>query len=212
MSEKPLHSIGSARESTLPSPQKTPDSANVELISDRRAMLLNWYKMNGAHFTATTCNRLVHQLKLHMEGKDLAQTAYLKAMRIIDQYDPAAGNFDQWLVTIARTQAIDAQRLNKNKGLPPDSDTYDFVGIADHIADDAPSPETLLNQKRAVEKARQLLADLPADEQAVVRAHHLKGDTNSQISADTGIPEGTVKGRIDRGMKKIKKKYVEKGL
>jgi RNA polymerase sigma-70 factor (ECF subfamily) len=52
-------------------------------------------------------------------------------------------------------------------------------------------------------EVREAVAQLPADEQEVVRLQHLDGFTHAQIAARLGVAVGTVKSRSFRAHKRL---------
>ncbi len=126
-------------------------------------------------------------------AEDLLQEAYTKVWNRAAGYDPEKGSPMVWLSFIARNSAIDRVRARSRRPV-----------VCDHplvmIADDADlSDERMIREEEADSLWREIdgLAD---PEQTYIRNAYLHGLTYSQVAEKAGVPLGTVKTRIRRGL------------
>lgn len=122
---------------------------------------------------------------------------YVTIWKRAGAFDPGRGDALPWLSTIARNRAIDHRRK---------ADRHPAVaatGIPEQV-DLAPlASETLL----ADEDARRLhicMEGLTADQRDVIRIAFFDGVTYAELAHRRGIPEGTVKSWIRRGLSRLK--------
>ena len=144
--------------------------------------------------------RLVYAVAYKVLGdrglaEEATQQAFLKAWR-------AAGSFDEdrelgpWLAAIARRVAIDVYRREAIRSADP----LETVSPGDPALASAPeSAEAVYN----IWEVRRAVAELPEDEQEVVRLQHFEGLTHEQIAQQLNLPVGTVKSRSFRAHKRL---------
>jgi RNA polymerase sigma-70 factor (ECF subfamily) len=128
-------------------------------------------------------------------AEEATQQAFLKAWR-------AAGSFDEdrelgpWLAAIARRVAIDVYRREAIRSADP----LETVSPGDPALASAPeSAEAVYD----IWEVRRAVAELPEDEQEVVRLQHFEGLTHEQIAQQLNLPVGTVKSRSFRAHKRL---------
>ena len=138
--------------------------------------------------------RILHDRE---EAEDVLQEAFLQVWRRAADFDETRGRAFTWLVTIARSRALDRlrssgsrTRLAEEAALIP----HDEVGDA---AQDAVKSET----GSIVRKA---LAELPEEQQKTLFLAYFEGLTQTEIAARLGDPLGTVKTRMRSGMIKLR--------
>jgi RNA polymerase sigma-70 factor (ECF subfamily) len=147
---------------------------------------------------------MVHGLALRIvrdpgTAEEVVIDVYAQAFRQADSYDPLRGNPWAWLLTMARTRAIDRVRAERNRGrhqgpLDPGVELPSFD----------PDPEAV---SRATERSRLVhaaLAKLSQDQRQVIEIAYFSGLTHSEIAARLGQPIGTVKTRIRTGMMRLR--------
>ncbi len=144
--------------------------------------------------------RLVYAVSLRVLGdrglaEEATQQAFVKAWRAAQSFDESR-ELGPWLAAIARRVAIDVHR---REAVRP-SDPLESVPAGDPALIATPhSAETIYD----VWEVRQAVAQLPHDEQEVVRLQHMDGFTHTQIAERLGIAAGTVKSRSFRAHKRL---------
>lgn len=128
-------------------------------------------------------------------AEDAAQETFVKAWKNFRRYDPARP-FLPWLLQIARNTANDA--LRRKRPLPfsrlmrrnTDGEETPFEDL---IADDAPLPPELFEQKELGRKVAGALAALPERDRAVLIMRYEEALPFEDIAAALGSPMNTVK-------------------
>ena len=134
----------------------------------------------------------------HDEAEDLTQEIFLKVFRSLEKFHRDA-DFSTWLSSVARNYCIDRYRAGKRER---------EVVVEDLVAFDL-APARSGNPYRALEDRdrRSLLRrglDLlaPKLREAVV-LRDLLGLSYQEMAERLGLPEGTVKSRINRGREEL---------
>lgn len=130
-------------------------------------------------------------------AQDVLQEVYTKVWNRAEGFDPEAGSPIIWLRSIARNSAIDRVRA---QGRRP---TVSDISL-DSIADDAELPDERLIREEGTEHLIRQVDQLSDPEQTFIRNAYLRGLTYSQVAAEAGVPLGTVKTRIRRGLKVLR--------
>jgi RNA polymerase sigma factor (sigma-70 family) len=128
-------------------------------------------------------------------AEEATQQTFVKAWRAAQTFDDRR-ELGPWLAAIARRVAIDVHRREAIRTTDP----LESVSPGDPALVSAPpSAETTYD----VWEVREAVAQLPADEQEIVRLQHLDGFTHAQIAERLGIAVGTVKSRSFRAHKRL---------
>lgn len=131
-------------------------------------------------------------------AEDAAQDAFLRLWRHPAGYDPGRGDLGAYVAIMARSRAIDLWRSERSL-----ERATDRLGAVSRRDPGPPDPEeSALGAARDAE-LRRAVARLPdAQREALVLAHW-GGMTMAEIAARTGVPLGTVKGRLRLGLEKL---------
>jgi RNA polymerase sigma-70 factor (ECF subfamily) len=133
------------------------------------------------------------------DAADVLQDVFWEAWRGATAYDPARGSPEAWMLTRARTRAIDrvraVRRRNETLGSPVDEALA--VAPAEAGGDAAERAE----DRGLVTAALDRLP--PAQRQAIELAYYA-GLTQTEIATRLGQPLGTVKTRIRLGLDRLR--------
>ncbi|MGI9539857.1 MAG: RNA polymerase sigma factor [Miltoncostaeaceae bacterium] len=138
---------------------------------------------------------LVGVLRDRGAAEDVLQEVFAEAWRRGRSYDPARGSAEAWIMTMAKSRAIDHLRKRVPEPREPALDQED--------------PATRADDLHERWRIAALLDRLPADEAALVRMRFHAGYSQSQIADATGTPLGTVKMRMASAMKSLRVMMVE---
>jgi RNA polymerase sigma-70 factor (ECF subfamily) len=162
------------------------EDAAIGMLHDRYARLLKALIMKVLHNEA--------------ESDDLLQEVYLEIWDRAAGYSPEKGKALSWIVTLARRRAIDRLRkreaycrmedrlLEETKRNPQDS--------VDHVEEDVEHAEMR-------EHLQRVMGALPPAQRQAIEMAYYRGLSQRDIAAETGIPLGTIKTRLELGMKKL---------
>lgn len=135
-------------------------------------------------------------------AEDVTQEAFLRAYRHAASYDPRRGSVATWLLAITRNLAIDVIRVRRARPVDPA-----VVLAAVETLDPSPGYERvaeLVDQAAANREVRAAVDVLPAEQRRAVLLAALGGLSATEVANAEGIPLGTAKARIRRGMRRLR--------
>jgi len=140
---------------------------------------------------------LVRILNSREEAEDVLQEVFLQVWRRAKDFDETRGKPFTWLVTLARSRAIDRLRSLGAR----DRVAQASVREASEEVSDA-AFDTFRSEQRAL--VTSALSQLPEEQKRPLVLAYFDGLTQSEIAANLGAPLGTVKTRMRAGMMKLR--------
>jgi RNA polymerase sigma-70 factor, ECF subfamily len=131
----------------------------------------------------------------HDEAEDLTQDIFLKIFKALKTFDRRA-NFQTWIISISRNLCIDHYRSvrKERQTIARDVDSNDLQPAT---LERGPYAQAEHQDLRA--QLRQALEALPITLRTAVVLRDLQELSYQEIADRLGLPEGTVKSRINRG-------------
>jgi RNA polymerase sigma-70 factor, ECF subfamily len=131
-------------------------------------------------------------------AEDVHQEVFLEVWRRGPSFDPGRSSLGTWMLMIARSRAIDHMR----KRVPEPRDPLGPAGVAmsEPAGDPEGSPDALVERWAMAMR----LGRLPEHEAAVLRMRFHEGLSQTEISERTGVPLGTVKTHMVRGLRRLR--------
>jgi RNA polymerase sigma-70 factor (ECF subfamily) len=128
-------------------------------------------------------------------AEDLAQDVFVKVFKSLNTFDRRA-NFHTWLVSVSRNLCIDHYRSvrKEREAIARDVDPADLAPAAP-----GRSAYAELEQRDRVQLLRAALDRLAPALRTAVMLRDVQELTYQEIADRLGLPEGTVKSRINRG-------------
>jgi len=137
-------------------------------------------------------------LRSLQEAEDVVQETFLEIWRRAGQFDDGRGSAIAWVVTIARSRAIDRLRASSVAGR-----VLGGVATGDLMGTALPSPADRVEERRDGARVATALAALPALQRETIELAYFQGLSHSEIAVKTGSPLGTVKMRVKLAMHKL---------
>ena len=149
---------------------------------------------------------LVHAIALRRLGtpqdaEDVTQQVFVRAWRGRAGLDLERGTLGAWLIGITRRQI--AERLASRRR---DFELADRVGRLSSVPPPAPAPDSVVEALAIADE----LNHLPDQVGTVVRLAFFDDLTHQQIAALTGLPLGTVKSHLRRGLERLRRQWRRK--
>jgi RNA polymerase sigma-70 factor (ECF subfamily) len=138
--------------------------------------------------------RILHS---RAEAEDVLQEVFLQAWKKASNYDEARGRPFTWLVTLARSRAIDRLRsLDSRERVAQDAAREVVEEVSDAATDAIRAEQS--------EVVRRALGELPSEQRRALELAYFEGLTQSEIAERLNSPLGTVKTRMRSGMMKLR--------
>jgi RNA polymerase sigma-70 factor (ECF subfamily) len=131
----------------------------------------------------------------HDEAEDLAQDIFLKLFKSLKTFDRRA-NFSTWLISVSRNLCIDHYRSTRREH---DLVSHDVDTATVPQPSTVESPQLLLERRDRVSLLRAALDKLAPTLRTAVILRDIQELSYHEIAEQLGVPEGTVKSRINRG-------------
>ncbi len=160
------------------------DPVAIGLVEDRYGRLLIGF--------------LSEALPDRASAEDVKQQVLLEVWRRGSSYDPKRGGLLTWIMTIARSRAIDELRRHRPEPVDP-------TEIQAGGGETEPEVERMLERWRLAD----LLDKIPREEAIALRLRFYDELAQTEIAARTGVPLGTVKTRMVRGLARLRDLMVE---
>ncbi|HXV93279.1 MAG TPA: sigma-70 family RNA polymerase sigma factor [Pseudonocardia sp.] len=134
----------------------------------------------------------------HHDAEDVTQQVFVRAWRARDTFDTARGSLGGWLVGITRRQIADrlAARDRERR-------VADRVALGTEPGPHGPVPDHVVDAVVVADEMNQL----PPQQRTVVRLAFFDDLTHQQIAALTGLPLGTVKSHLRRGLERLRRRW-----
>lgn len=130
------------------------------------------------------------------DAEDAVQEIFVDIWRSAGRFDPRQGSEKVFVATIARRRLIDRIRRGKMNHL------HDSVEALEDVKFAQPGDEGEVAVE--AERAAQVVAKLRPEQRKVLRMGLLEGMTHSEIARATGMPLGTVKTQMRRGLIQVR--------
>jgi len=131
------------------------------------------------------------------DAEDLTQEIFIKIFQILKTYDAAQGTFSTWLNRIARNHLVDHYRRTRKDRLT--SALEDDAGQLEEKTSPGAGPLGQVESRERKELLQAALERLSPDMREAVILRDLQDLDYEEIAQILGVPQGTVKSRINRG-------------
>ncbi|MEU8238463.1 sigma-70 family RNA polymerase sigma factor [Actinoplanes missouriensis] len=130
------------------------------------------------------------------DAEDVTQVTFVAAWTGRDGFDPQRGTMLGWLLGIARRKAVDRIRSAAR-----DQRTAETVQAQPPAAEE--SPERIVDRLLVADE----LERLPDEQRRTLELAFFDDLTHPQIAEATGLPLGTVKSHLRRGMANLRRRW-----
>lgn len=145
-------------------------------------------------------------LKSADDVEDVVEETFWQAWRQAQRYTAARGSVQTWLLTIARTRALDRLRASRRLREESIDDATATAGAGAMDEATTSSSDPLLDVEHA-ERRRLVvaaLAELPREQRETLELGYFGGLSQSEIAEQTGQPLGTIKTRMRLALLKLR--------
>jgi RNA polymerase sigma-70 factor (ECF subfamily) len=128
-------------------------------------------------------------------AEEVVQDTFWQVWRQAPRFDPERGPAKAWVMTIARSRALDALRRIEPNQYELEPETLELIEASD---DDI--PPDLLAAAQQVDRLGTALASLDPIPRQLVSLAFFRGLSHDEIAEYSGLPLGTVKSHIRRAL------------
>jgi RNA polymerase sigma factor (sigma-70 family) len=132
------------------------------------------------------------------DAEDVTQVTFVAAWTGRDGFDPQRGTILGWLLGIARRKTVDRIRAAAR-----DQRTTETVQIQPAATTAEESPEGVVDRLVVADEMKRL----PEEQRRTLELAFFDDLSHPQIAAVTGLPLGTVKSHIRRGMANLRRRW-----
>ncbi len=142
--------------------------------------------------------RVIHN---DAEADDLLQEIFMEIWNQAKNFSAQKGKPLGWMITLARRRAIDGLRKKQAYARAEERLQNETEQQPDAWVLNTTEAEITLGDRRVL--IRQVIDSLPPPQQEAVELAFFRGMSQREIAAKTNTPLGTVKTRLELGLKKI---------
>lgn len=132
-------------------------------------------------------------------AKDATQNGFVLLSRFGGDVTPEA--IKSWLFKVVHREAL---RLRESQRMQPSADL-----VAESVSRHEPTPLTSLIERERIEIVRNQIAQLPPDQQVILRMRIVDERSFNEIAATLDIPLGTALSRMRLALEKLRKQNNE---
>lgn len=184
-----------------PPPQQS-DAARARLreamqrLADGDRSALEWiYQATSAKLFGI-CLRILGD---RGEAEDALQDVYVSLWQRAKNYDPERASPISWLAVFARNRAIDRLRKGKLRSAAVSVDE------ALELPDKEPLADAILESGERSARIHHCLGTLEERQQHAIRTAFFEGATYAALAEQSGVPLGTMKSWVRRGLARLKR-------
>ncbi len=139
------------------------------------------------------------------EAEDVTQEVFLRLWDQPDRFDASRGSLRSYLLAQSHGRAVDAVRSLNSRRLREERN-------AQRTATAAYDMDHEIWDLALADQVAQALGELPGEERRAIEMAYFEGHTYQEVARLLRQPEGTVKGRIRNGMRRMRDLLMAAGV
>ena len=136
------------------------------------------------------------------DAQEVLQETFVKAWSNASMFDAVRGSEAAWLISIARSRGIDKLRSRRLRS-DRENDAGREVSIQSSFVERTTGADHAIQSEQRT-AVRGALAELPEAQRVALELAYFEGLSQSEIAERLGEPLGTIKTRMQLGMKKLR--------
>jgi RNA polymerase sigma-70 factor, ECF subfamily len=138
-------------------------------------------------------------LRSPTDAEDVLQEAWLQVWKNVVTYDPRRGNVAAWLLTVARSRALDRYRSLSSRKRAEKEENVETTQPPP-----PPDPSALSVHGEMHDRVQHALGSLHPKQREVLEIAYFEGLSQSEIAERVGAPLGTVKSWTRQGLLRLR--------
>jgi len=136
------------------------------------------------------------------DAQEVLQETFVKAWTSAKMFDAVRGSEVAWLISIARSRGIDRLRSRRIR-VEREDEAGREIAVHGAFVDRSTGADHAIQAEERV-AVRGALAELPEAQRVALELAYFEGLSQSEIAARLGEPLGTIKTRMQLGMRKLR--------
>lgn len=137
-------------------------------------------------------------------AEDCLQDAFLQVWRNHGSFHAERGSVKSWLLTIVRNAAIDRHRGREGRARQDRP-----IEEVEYLLGENDDPHQQAVESLRAEQIQAAIGSLPDEQREAITLAFFNGLTHQEIAGRTGVPLGTVKGRMRLGLRKMRQQLID---
>lgn len=133
----------------------------------------------------------------HSVAEELTQDAFLKIYQNLSSYNPESGSLTNWIMRVGRNLIIDHYRAHRRDRSVAGTEEIESLDL--HKETGLLNPFESVHLREKAELLQRGMNQLTPELREAVILRDIEGFSYLEMAEMLGIPEGTVKSRINRG-------------
>lgn len=175
--------------------------------------LAAYLEYRKSDLSAFIMGKMGPSLRGKIEADDIYQEVCASAVQSVDQIDLSEYDLFGWFCTLAKRRVVDAQRRfaarkrasDREVGLQAAAPDASRGGLIHLLVASITSPSQAFSRNQREFQLLQALAQLPAEQQQVLRLRYVDGLASKEIAEQIGKSDGATRVLITRSIKKLDK-------
>jgi RNA polymerase sigma-70 factor (ECF subfamily) len=155
-------------------------------------------------YSSTVYGLLLRILMNADDAQEVLQETFVKAWTSARMFDAVRGSEVAWLISIARSRGIDRLRSRRTRVEREDEAGREISIFSAFIDHNTGADEAIQSEER--QAVRGALAELPEPQRIALELAYFEGLSQSEIATRLDQPLGTIKTRMQLGMKKMRER------
>ena len=135
------------------------------------------------------------------EAEEVLMETFWQVWHGAASYDPLRGTVEGWIITMARSRALDCLRRRRRPGTPTTSAPET---PQDALAWPDATPEAAVLQDERARAVTAALATLPEEQRLAIELAYYQGLSHREIAQRLAQPLGTIKTRLRLGLTRLR--------
>lgn len=210
ISRTAFRGLGNRRIQEKPHETSNATERRRELLDESRIFNFDrWYEKYNRLVAAIVHERIAD----YHRAEDVIQIVWQKLDTVGHRYDPKIAKETTFISVITKRAVIDELRRGKNRprcfsGIPErPGDDQDL--LADNFSAPNPLIPDELNRRDEVGLVLALIKSLDPKKREILEAFYIQGLTLTQIAEVRGMPIGSVKSLLSRGLAQLRQEFEE---
>jgi RNA polymerase sigma-70 factor, ECF subfamily len=136
------------------------------------------------------------------DAQEVLQESFVKVWTNAKMFDAGRGSEVAWLISIARSRGIDKLRSRRIR-VDRENDAGREISIQSSFVEKTTGADEAIRSEERI-AVRGALAELPEAQRIALELAYFEGLSQTEIAERLGEPLGTVKTRMQLGMKKLR--------